>query len=76
MRSCLPNGSEVDRLLSAILAAGPRALRLQKALLREWEELPASAAVQRGIEVFVEAFADDEPRRMAEAMLALLKKRR
>ena len=67
---------EVDRLLSAILAAGPRALRLQKALIREWEELPASAAVERGIAVFADAFADEEPRRMANAMLALLKKRR
>ncbi len=67
---------EVDRFLSAILAAGPRALRLQKALIREWDELPASAAVERGIEVFAEAFESEEPRQMAKAMLRELKRRK
>ena len=51
----------VDRLARPILAAGARAIRLQKSLILDWEELPISAAVQRGIECFVSAFETDEP---------------
>jgi enoyl-CoA hydratase/carnithine racemase len=66
----------VDRLVRPILAAGPRAVRLQKALILEWEELPAGPAVRRGIDAFVRAFDTDEPARMAGAALARLAARR
>jgi enoyl-CoA hydratase len=66
----------VERLAAAILAGGPQAIRLQKALIRDWEELPTSAAVARGIDVFAEAYATDEPRHMAEAQLAAMRARR
>jgi enoyl-CoA hydratase len=66
----------VDRLARPILAAGPQAIRLQKALLREWEELPTAAAIARGIDRFVQAFDTDEPQRMAQAALAAFKARR
>ncbi len=66
----------VERFAAAILAGGPQAIRLQKALIRDWEELSTSAAVARGIDVFVEAYATDEPRRMAEARLAAMRARR
>jgi enoyl-CoA hydratase/carnithine racemase len=66
----------VDRLAAPILAAGPKAVRLQKALILDWEELPTSAAVERGIESFVSAFETDEPSRLAGAMLAKLRARR
>jgi enoyl-CoA hydratase len=68
--------SAVERFAAAILAGGPRAIRLQKALIREWEDWPTSAAVLRGIDAFTEAYATDEPRRMAEARLAALRGRR
>src|SRR5437762_706651 len=64
------------RVARPILAAGARAIRLQKSLILDWEELPISAAVQRGIECFVSAFETDEPARMAGAMLAQLRARR
>jgi enoyl-CoA hydratase/carnithine racemase len=66
----------VERLAAAILAGGPRAIRLQKALILEWEELSTSAAVARGIDALVEAYATDEPRRMALARLAEMRARR
>jgi len=66
----------VDGLTRSILAAGPKAIRLQKSLILEWEELPTSAAVRRGVECFVSAFDTDEPARMASAMLAALRARR
>ena len=56
--------------------AGPRAIRLQKSLILDWEELPTAAAVERGIDCFVSAFDTDEPARMASAMLAELRARR
>jgi enoyl-CoA hydratase/carnithine racemase len=66
----------IERLVRPILAAGPRAIRLQKSLILEWEELPTAAAIERGIECFVSAFDTDEPTRMANAMLTELRARR
>jgi enoyl-CoA hydratase len=66
----------VERLVQPILTAGPRAIRLQKSLVLDWEELPTAAAIERGIDCFVSAFDTDEPARMAGAMLAGLRSRR
>jgi len=66
----------VQRFADTILAAGPQAIRLQKKLILDWEELPTGAAVARGIEIFTEAYATDEPRRMAHAQLAAMRARR
>ncbi len=66
----------VERLARPIFAAGPRAVRLQKALILEWEELPTAAAIARGIDCFVSAFDTDEPVRLAGAMVAKLRSRR
>jgi enoyl-CoA hydratase/carnithine racemase len=66
----------VERFAAAILAGGPQAIRLQKKLILDWEELPTGAAVARGIEIFAEAYETDEPRRMAEAQLAAMRARR
>ena len=66
----------VERLVRLILAAGPQAVRLQKSLILEWEELPTAAAVERGIDCFVSAFDTDEPARLAGAMLSALRSRR
>lgn len=66
----------VEDLAGPILAAGPRAIRLQKSLILDWEELPIAAAVQRGIDCLVSAYDTDEPARMAGAMIAELRARR
>ena len=66
----------VEDLARPILTAGVNAIRLQKALILDWEELPTAAAVQRGIDCFVNAYDTDEPARMAGAMLAELRARR
>ncbi len=75
----VPSGqldAAVERFAAAILAGGPQAIRRQKALILEWEELSTSAAVARGIDALTEAYATDEPRRMAEARLAEMRARR
>ena len=70
---CVPTAEldgAIEAALDAILACGPRAIRLQKALIREWEDLPLSQAIARGITRFGEAFKTDEPKRMMGAFLA------
>jgi enoyl-CoA hydratase/carnithine racemase len=66
----------VERYLSALLECGPNALRLQKELVRRWEDLPLSQAVAAGIETFGRAFKSDEPRRLMNAFQARRKARR
>ena len=52
-----------------ICTAGPAAVRLQKALLRNWEELPLRDAVERGIDCLARGFASGEPRERMRAFL-------
>ena len=70
--SLAPEGGLDDaiaRTVDMICAAAPSAIRLQKALLRDWEELPLREAVERGIDCLAEGFANDEPRRRMRAFL-------
>jgi enoyl-CoA hydratase len=59
----------VEQMLAGILASGPRAIRLQKALIRDWEDVTVDVAVQNGIDCFATAWHTDEPRRMMQAFL-------
>jgi enoyl-CoA hydratase/carnithine racemase len=52
----------IEKRLAMILSAGPAAIRSQKSLCRQWEELPLSEAIQAGIQAFENAFHADEPR--------------
>src|SRR4051812_1539001 len=54
----------IEARLAVLLANGPEAVRLQKALIRRWEDLDLSQAVSAGIESFTQAYATDEPTRM------------
>jgi enoyl-CoA hydratase/carnithine racemase len=59
----------VGQWVSSVLAAGPRAIRLQKKLVRDWECMTIAQAVQAGIKACVEARKTDEPRRLMQAFL-------
>ncbi|HYM31129.1 MAG TPA: enoyl-CoA hydratase [Candidatus Cybelea sp.] len=52
----------VQSWCAALLSAGPRAVRLQKALMRDWERLPLDQAVQAGIRRYRQSYGSDEPR--------------
>lgn len=67
--------SGVEQWVSSIIAAGPRAIRLQKKLVRDWERMTIAQAVQAGIRACVEARRTDEPRRLMAAFLERRKKR-
>jgi enoyl-CoA hydratase/carnithine racemase len=60
---------EAESILSALLAAGPQAVRLQKKLMQDWEQLPTDAAISAGIDAFVRAFETGEPKRMLSAFV-------
>src|SRR3954449_5652222 len=59
----------VEAALTSILECGPEALRSQKALLRQWEELPLKESVNLSIGVFGQSFLTDEPRRLMQRFL-------
>ncbi|HZM44982.1 MAG TPA: enoyl-CoA hydratase-related protein [Burkholderiales bacterium] len=63
----------VEQWVSAILSAGPRAIRLQKKLVQDWERMTIAQAVQAGIRACVKARETDEPRRL---MLAFLERKK
>jgi enoyl-CoA hydratase/carnithine racemase len=65
-----------EEWVAAIVASGPRAIRLQKELIREWEALPVSDAIQAGIRMMGRAYETDEPHRMVAAARARLRARK
>ncbi len=65
--------ASVDAWLDLILASPPGAIALQKALIRKWEDLPLSQAIEAGIDSFAAAYETDEP---AKAMGEFLERQR
>lgn len=59
----------VDDWLDHIVACGPRAVRTQKALLNQWQEMSLKDAVSVSIDAFGRSFESDEPQRMLAAAL-------
>lgn len=67
----------IEARLEALLTSRPRAVRLQKALIRRWEALPLSEAIAAGVESFADAFQTSEPvKSMAEFRKARAARRR
>ena len=59
----------VEKWIAAIFSAGPRAVRIQKRLLQDWERMTIADAVKQGIAAIVEARQTDEPKRLMEAFV-------
>jgi enoyl-CoA hydratase len=59
----------VENTVAALLECGPEALRSQKALLKQWEELPLKESVNLSVGVFGQSFLTDEPRRLMQGFL-------
>jgi enoyl-CoA hydratase/carnithine racemase len=61
----------IETRLTSLLTSAPGAVRLQKALIRQWEDLTLSQAVAAGIDSFAAAFETPEPAlRLAEFQAA------
>ena len=59
----------VEERLAMILDAGPHAVRAQKSLCRQWDELPLGEAIDAGIDAFSRAFESSEPREYMQRFL-------
>ncbi|MEM7250802.1 MAG: enoyl-CoA hydratase [Pseudomonadota bacterium] len=59
----------LEDVVNAIAEAGPRAIRLQKELCRDWEELSMRDSIQRGIEIMPRAFATGESQARMRAFM-------
>jgi enoyl-CoA hydratase/carnithine racemase len=59
----------VEKTIDSLLRCGPEALRAQKALLRQWEELPLTESVNLSIGVFGRSFLTDEPKRLMQEFI-------
>src|SRR5690606_12067295 len=59
----------VDEWVDMIASAGPRAIRLQKALIAKWEQLDLRSAIEAGVDSIANAYASDEPARRIAPLL-------
>ena len=62
-------GVAVEEWVNGIVEAGPKAIELQKALIREWETASPDRGAELGIHTFEKAYLSDEPRRYMEAWI-------
>ena len=72
--------AELDAALSkwvhSIVESGPKAIRLQKELIREWEAMPVNDAIEAGIRSISRAYQSEEPGRMIDKAIQRLKARK
>src|SRR5215469_14261241 len=61
--------ASVEHVIRMLLECGPEALRSQKALLRQWEELPLTEAVNVSVGLFGKSFLTDEPKRLMQGFI-------
>src|SRR6201747_1042180 len=59
----------IEKTVAALLECGPEALRAQKALLRQWEELPLKESVDLSIGVLGLSFLAGEPQRLMQGFI-------
>ncbi|ETR78050.1 enoyl-CoA hydratase [Afipia sp. P52-10] len=61
--------AEVETLLTELLECGAEALAAQKVLIRKWDELPLTEAVNASIPIFGRSFLTDEPHKHMQAFI-------
>jgi enoyl-CoA hydratase len=66
----------VEAWVTAIVESGPKAIRLQKELIREWEAMPVNDAIEAGIRSIYRAYQSDEPTRMVGHAINRLRARK
>jgi enoyl-CoA hydratase/carnithine racemase len=66
----------LDRWVQSIVESGPKAIRLQKELIREWEAMPVNDAIEAGIRCIYRAYQSDEPTQMVSDAIRRLKARK
>jgi len=59
----------VEKTVATLLECAPEALRAQKDLLRQWEELPLKESVDLSIGVFGRSYLTGEPQRLMQGFI-------
>jgi enoyl-CoA hydratase len=59
----------VEKTVATLLECAPEALRAQKDLIRQWEELPLKQSVDLSIGVFGRSFLTGEPQRLMQGFI-------
>ena len=64
----------VESVIDMLLDCAPQALRAQKALLKQWEELPLKESVDLSIGVFGQSYLTGEPQKLMQDFVSRKKK--
>lgn len=59
----------VETVIEMLLDCAPQAMRSQKALLKQWEELPLTESVNLSVKVFGEAYLTGEPQALMQGFI-------
>jgi enoyl-CoA hydratase len=59
----------VEKWISSLLLCGPKAVRIQKRLIMDWDRMGVTDGARAGIQAYVESYRTDEPKRMMTAFL-------
>lgn len=59
----------VEGWVRSLLACGPRAVRIQKRLIIDWDRMSVTDGARAGIQAYVDSYRSDEPRRLMTAFL-------
>jgi enoyl-CoA hydratase len=59
----------VESTVASLLECAPEALRSQKALMKQWEELPLKESVDLSVRTFGEAYLTGEPQRLMQGFV-------
>jgi len=61
--------SAVEKWITSLLACGPRAVRIQKRLIMDWDRMSPTDGARAGIQAYVDSYRSDEPHRMMTAFV-------
>ncbi|MFT5391042.1 MAG: enoyl-CoA hydratase [Gammaproteobacteria bacterium] len=59
----------VEQWVNSLLACGPKAVRIQKRLILDWDRMSVTDGARAGIQAFVDAYRTDEPKQMMTAFV-------
>jgi hypothetical protein len=59
----------VGRWVESLLACGPRAVRIRKRLIIDWDRMSPTDGARAGIQAYVDAYRTDEPKRLMTAFV-------
>jgi enoyl-CoA hydratase/carnithine racemase len=72
LQKCVPYDAlddAVEGWVASLLACGPRAVRIQKRLIIDWDRMSVTDGARAGIQAYVDSYRSDEPHRLMTAFV-------